>query len=149
MIAPSIGVDNAIEEIGLTNNQLDVPVDGVNKVGWYSPYPKPGQGKNALFAAHINFNRKDGPFAHLAEIHELDHISIVMDGGPTYVYEVIAYRRYDVSTIAMGELIDANDRPPEEEWITLITCGGDFVPDPGSEFGHYLQRDVVIARRIE
>ncbi|MGE3076295.1 MAG: class F sortase [Dehalococcoidia bacterium] len=149
IIAPTIGLDHGIEEIGVTNGQLDVPVDGVNKVGWYSIYEQPGHGKNSLFAAHINFNRHDGPFAHLAEIHKLEHISIVMEGGPTYVYEVIFYRRYDLTTIAMGELIDANDRPPNEEWITLITCGGDFVPDPGSEFGHYLQRDVVIARRIE
>lgn len=149
IIAPSIGLDHGIEEIGVTNNQLDVPVDGVNKVGWYSIYEQPGHGKNSLFAAHINFNKKVGPFAHLAEIQKLDRISLEMEDGPTYVYEVIFYRRYDLTTIAMGELIDANDRPSGEEWITLITCGGDFVADPGSEFGHYLQRDVVIARRIE
>ncbi|MGE0600355.1 MAG: class F sortase [Dehalococcoidia bacterium] len=149
IIAPSIGLDNGIEEIGVTDGQLDVPVDGVNKVGWYSIYEQPGHGKNSLFASHINFNKHDGPFAHLSEIHQLDHISIQMENGPTYVYEVIFYRRYDLTTIAMGELIDAKDRPANEEWITLITCGGDFVPDPGSEFGHYLQRDVVIARRIQ
>jgi sortase (surface protein transpeptidase) len=148
LVAPSIGLNHAVEPIGIVSGQLDVPKDGVNNVGWYEPYPKPGHGKNAVFAAHVNFNKKEGPFAHLAEVQEGAEISVVMDGGPTYVYRVIVYARYDVDTIPTGDLIAAPERPPEEEWITLITCGGDFVPDPGSEFGHYQQRDVVIATRV-
>ena len=148
MLAPSIGLDHAVEAIGIVNGQLDVPKDGVNDVGWYDLYPKPGHGLNAVFAAHVNFNKKDGPFAHLAEIKPEAEISIVMDGGPTYLYEVIVYRQYDVDTIPTGDLIAARERPDGEEWITLITCGGEFVPDPGSEFGHYNQRDVVIAKRV-
>ena len=116
-------------------------------VGWYSIYDQPGHGGNAVFAAHINFNKKDGPFARLAQIRPNDTVSVTMEGGPTYVYEVFLYRQYDVDTIPTGDLIHPPDRPPAEEWITLITCGGDFVADPGSEFGHYLQRDVVVARR--
>lgn len=149
IVATDIGVDHAIEAIGVTNGQLDVPEDGNDKVGWYAPYAKPGHGGNSVFAAHLNFNKRPGPFANLQNIHALDRISIIMEGGPTYVYEVVAYLRYDVVAMPTGELIDAPTRPNGEEWITLITCGGDFVPDPGSEFGHYEQRDVVIARRIE
>jgi sortase (surface protein transpeptidase) len=149
MIAPSIGLNHAVESIGVTNGQLDVPVDGVNKVGWYEPYAKPGFGKNAVFAAHVNFNKKNGPFAHLQEIENGAEISIVMAGGPTYVYKVVFYNRYEEASFPTGELIDAPTKPDSEEWITLITCGGTFVPDPGSEFGHYLQRDVVIARRVQ
>lgn len=148
IVATSIGVDHAVEPIGVVNGQLDVPRDGENNVGWYEPYPKPGHGKNAVFAAHVNFNKKNGPFARLAEVVGGDEISIVMEGGPTYVYEVLVYARYDVDTIPTGDLIAAPERPESEEWITLITCGGEFVPDPGSEFGHYEQRDVVIAKRI-
>jgi hypothetical protein len=148
MVAASVGIDNAIEEIGITNNQLDTPKDAVNKVGWYYIYPKPGFGKNAVFAAHINYNFKNGPFANLAKIKAGDQISIVMDGGPTYVYEVFFYQRYDVDQIPMGELIDAPTRPANEEWITLITCGGRFEATQANGLGHYLDRDVVIARRI-
>jgi sortase (surface protein transpeptidase) len=148
MMAPSIGLDHAVEPIGVTNGQLDVPVDGVNNVGWYEPYPKPGFGENAVFAAHVNFNRKNGPFARLSQIESGAEISIQMAGGPTYLYQVVALTRYDVDTIPTGDLIDAPTKPDGEEWITLITCGGEFVPDPGSEFGHYTQRDVVVARRV-
>ena len=149
IVAEDIGVDHGIGEVGLVDNQLDVPKDGVNKVGWYSIYDQPGHGGNALFAAHVNFDRKNGPFAGSKTVTEGTRISIVMEGGPTYVYSVVVYQQYDADSFPTGDLIVATGKPENEEWITLITCGGRFVPDPGSEFGHYEQRDVVIARRIE
>lgn len=148
MVAPSVGIDNAIEEIGITNNQLDTPEDAVNKVGWYYIYDKPGFGGNAVFAAHINYNFKNGPFANLAKVQPGDKISIEMADGPTYTYEVIFYQRYDVDKIPMGELIDAPQKPANEEWITLITCGGRFQATEPNGLGHYLDRDVVIAKKV-
>lgn len=148
MVAPAVGIDNAIEDIGITNNQLDTPKDAVNKVGWYHIYDKPGFGGNAVFAAHINYNFKNGPFANLAKVQPGDKISIEMADGPTYTYEVIFYKRYDVDAIPMGELIDAPQKPANEEWITLITCGGRFQATEPNGLGHYLDRDVVIARRV-
>ncbi|MGE0601395.1 MAG: class F sortase [Dehalococcoidia bacterium] len=148
MIAPTVGIDNAIEEIGITNNQLDTPKDGVNKIGWYHIYPKPGWGKNAVFAAHVNYNFKLGPFTNLSKIKPGDPITIQMQDGPTYQYEVIFYQRYDVNSIPMGELIDAPTRPENEEWITLITCGGRFQQTQENGLGEYLDRDVVIAKRV-
>ncbi len=148
MLAPEVGIDNAIEEIGKTGNQLDTPKDAVNKVGWYYIYDKPGYGGNAVFAAHVNYNFKNGPFANLAKVKPGDQISIQMDGGPTYTYSVIFYQRYDVDKIPMGELIDAPQKPAGDEWITLITCGGRFQATEPNGLGHYLDRDVVIARRI-
>lgn len=149
MVAPSVGIDHAIEEIGITNNQLDTPKDAVGKVGWYYIYPKPGFGKNAVFAAHVNYNFKNGPFARLTEVKPGDAITIQMaDGGPSYTYEVFFYKRYDVKSIPMGELIEAPTRPENEEWITLITCGGRFQATQENGLGDYLDRDVVIARRL-
>lgn len=148
MIAPAVGIDHAIEEIGITNNQLDTPKDGVNKVGWYNIYSKPGFGKNAVFAAHVNYNFKNGPFANLAKVKPGDKITIQMQDGPSYVYEVIFFQRYDVATIPMGELIDAHQKPANEEWITLVTCGGRFQQTQDNGLGEYLDRDVVIAKRV-
>jgi sortase (surface protein transpeptidase) len=134
MIAPSVGIDHAIENIGITNNQLDTPKDAVGKVGWYDIYAKPGFGKNAVFAAHVNYNFKNGPFARLKDVKQGDKITIQMaDGGPAYVYEVFFLKRYDVSNIPMG---------------TLITCGGRFQATQANGLGDYLDRDVVIARMV-
>ena len=149
MIAPSVGIDHAIENIVIANNQLQTPKDAVGKVGWYDIYAKPGFGKNAVFAAHVNYNFKNGPFARLKDIKQEDKITIQMaDGGPTYVYEVFFLKRYSISDIPMGELIDAPTKPPGEEWITLITCGGRFQATQENGLGDYLDRDVVIAKRI-
>jgi hypothetical protein len=148
MVAPSVGIDNAIEEIGITNNQLDTPKDAVNKVGWYYIYAKPGFGKNAVFAAHVNYNFKQGPFANLSKVKPGDQITVQMQDGPAYVYEVIFYQRYDVKAIPMGELIDAPQKPATDEWITLITCGGRFLQTQDNGLGEYLDREVVIARRV-
>lgn len=154
MVAPSLGIDNPIEEIGLLpNNQLDTPHDGVNNVGWYYIYDKPGFGGNAVFAAHVNYNFKQGPFANLYKAKPGDRITIQMENGPAYVYEVFFFQRYDVNTIPMGDLIagvvGGQARPPGEEWITLITCGGRFVATQPNGLGEYLDRDVVVARRVQ
>ena len=154
MVADSLGINHEIEEIGLLpNNQLDTPKDGVNKVGWYYIYKKPGWGENAVFAAHVNYNFKKGPFANLDDAKPGDRITVQMVDGPSYVYEVFYFKRYDVKSIPMGDLIDGVlegvPRPAEEEWITLITCGGRFVATQPNGLGEYLDRDVVVARLVE
>ena len=151
--APAIGLDHPIEEIGLlANNELDVPSDALGNVGWYRIYDKPGWAGNAVFAAHVNYNFRPGPFANLRLANAGDTITVEMDDGTQYAYEVFFYRQYPVDTIPMGDIItgvlDGAARPPDEEWITLITCGGDFVETESNGLGYYLHRDVVVARRI-
>ncbi|MGB4861360.1 MAG: class F sortase [Tepidiformaceae bacterium] len=148
MKIPSIDVDSPIEEIGITNNQLDTPSDAVRSIGWYSIYDRPGHDGNAVFAAHKNYDFQEGPFSRLDSLRPHDEIVVEMEAGPAYVYEVAFYQRYGVDAIPMGELIDAPRRPPGAEWITLITCGGRFQATEENGLGHYLERDVVIASRI-
>lgn len=146
-----LGISNAIEEIGLVpnTNELDTPRDAINKVGWYYIYNKPGFNGNAVFSAHVNYNFKQGPFARLKDVAPDDEIVIEMDGGPTYKYKVFRKQRYDVETIPMGDLIWPRDKPANEEWITLITCGGRFVPTQPNGLGEYRDRDVVVALRVQ
>lgn len=148
MKIPAIGVDNPIEEIGLVDNQLDVPKDANRNIGWYYSYPRPGEGKNAVFAAHKNFDFKDGPFAHLDDVRPGDEVTVEMEGGPTYEYKVIFYQRYNVDSMPTGELVAAPQKPADAEWVTLITCGGLFQATQPNGLGHYLERDVVIAQRV-
>jgi hypothetical protein len=149
-LIPRFEVDSTVETIGLLpTNQLDVPKDPLN-TGWYDLYAKPGFGGNAVFAAHVDYYPDiRGPFFNLKNVTLGDQVIVVMDNGAQYVYEVIRYKRYDASTIPMGDLIWPADKPAGEEWITLITCGGRFQElTPGGP-GDYLDRDVVVARRIQ
>jgi sortase (surface protein transpeptidase) len=144
---PSLGVASAIEPIGLVGNQLDVPKNPHN-TGWYSIYDAPGAGGNAVFSAHVNYYPDIiGPFHQLASLGAGAQVVVVV-GGQDLVYEVFSNQRYSVSSIPMGDILWPAV-PVGEEWVTLITCGGRFVSTSPSGAGEYLDRDVVVARRVQ
>ena len=150
---PRLKVDSAIEVIGvLESNQMDVPHDPL-KTGWYEVegWGKPGFGGNSVFAAHVDYYPNIvGPFNKLKDvIPGEDDIVVVMENGLEYRYRVIRKARFKVDEIKMGELIWPAEKPEGVEWITLITCGGDFVSLVPGGPGEYLHRDVVVAERYQ
>ena len=122
------------------------------RIAWYARFGHPGYAaNNSVFAAHINyFGYGNGPFAHLLNAQPQDALYAQMADGETYAYTVIS-----VSTIPLSDLdnggMDAVVYPPLDghtERITLISCGGDFVPFAnGSGAGEYTSRVVLIAER--
>ena len=156
MRLPSLGVDAPIERIGLVEgrNQLDVP-EWYN-VGWYEIYDKPGFGTSSLFSAHKDYYPdKRGPFYALTDLSAGDQIIVVMDDGREYVYEVFLQRRYEAPDFPVGDLIRSHKaedptlrRPPEEEWIALYTCGGEFTSSRPGGPGSYIHRDLVVGRLV-
>lgn len=145
-----INVDAVVESIGQTNNRLDVPEDA-HKVGWYNQFgesAKPGHKGNAVFTAHVDkWPNTLGAFHDISKMKNGDVITVTMDNGLEYKYTVDVVTRYSEKDIPTGELIWADQRPKDEEWITLITCGGRFVPSRPGGPGEYLDRDIVIAKR--
>jgi sortase (surface protein transpeptidase) len=142
---PRFGVDAPIEELGIdSTNALETPKAENTAVGWYSIYDRPGWGGNAIFSAHVYYHSKPAPFANLAKAQPGDLVIVVMENGTEYRYEVISNNRYHRDTIPMGEIIDPPQKPDYDEWVTLITCGGEL-DSTGLE---YLHRDVVVAKRI-
>jgi len=145
--APALGIDHDIEEAVIVANQMQPPVDGIYAVGWYPGLGRPGYGYNSVFSAHETWSGNEGPFYSLHLAAPGDALIVTMGDGTQYHYEVISNVRYDVSAMPMGEIIWPSTRPGGEEWITLITCGGRFVQTHGT-YGEYLDRDVVVARRV-
>ncbi len=150
---PRFKVDSPVEVIGFKantdNRELDTPHDPL-KTGWYDIYDKPGFNGNAVFAAHVDYYPNIiGPFNKLARLEKDDDIVVVMENGLEYKYKVIRKQRYDVKTIPMGDLIWPKEKPDGVEWITLITCGGEFVASRPGGPGEYLNRDVVVAERYQ
>lgn len=166
MKIPSLGVDFPIEKLGLIagQNQLDTPHNELGAIGWYEipEYPrlaKPGFNGNSFFSAHVNYfsngSYPPGPFANLYKIQGGDMITVQMDGGPEYTYQVFATQGFSTAPqyvtasrplIDMGKLIDTPDKPANEEWITLMTCScapGRFAN------GECFDRDVVLAKRVK
>ena len=156
MRIPALGVEAPIEAIGKVPgyDKLDVPRP--RNVGWYHIYDKPGFGTSSLYSAHKDWYPDiRGPFHSLTELEAGDHVIVVMDDGREYVYEVFLQRRYETGAVPMWDLVNPHQaedpellRPAGEEWVTLITCGGDFVQAYEDGSGYYVHRDVVIARLV-
>lgn len=143
---PRFGVDAPIEELAINEkNELDTPKAENTAVGWYYIYDRPGWGGNAVFSAHVYYNNQPAPFVNLARAVEGDEVVVQMANGAEYVYRVISNTRYHRDTIPMGEIIWPSNRPPDKEWVTLITCGGQL----DASGWEYLERDVIVAERVQ
>jgi LPXTG-site transpeptidase (sortase) family protein len=134
---PSIRIDAAIEQVGITNGVMDVPKDAWN-VGWYPDIAKPGDRTNVVMAGH-----KDwwgiGPtvFWNLGNLAPGDKIYVTGRDGQGFTYVVAENWDVDANTDANVIIGDTG-----EEALTLITCGGAF---DGQE---YLSRQIVRADRV-
>lgn len=139
---PSIGVDSAVVELGITvKGEWELPNE---EVGWYRHTTLPGAAGNAVFAGHLNdvwglprvFARlKD---VKLGDVIEVDSAELFGQGMIRQRY-VVAETKQVPSTAV--EVMD----PTEDTRITLITCSG--IWNVGrSEYSH---RHIVIAKLVE
>jgi len=147
VVAPGLLIDHYVEVVGIVNNEMQTPRDASYAIGWYDEYSRPGGGGNVVVSAHETWNRMRGPFFGLHRAAAGDEIAIEMADGRRYRYVVFSNVRYPIDDIPMYEIIWPSKRPPGEEWLTLLTCGGRIVYNARG-FGEYLDRDVVIARRV-
>ncbi|MBI3342201.1 class F sortase [Candidatus Curtissbacteria bacterium] len=156
---PGLKVDAAVENIALdAKGNLDTPQNPHN-VGWYGVYDRPGEKGNAVFAAHVDYyewkNERGviergilGPFHDITKMKIGDEIDVVMDNNLEYKYKVIKTKRYKEEELTEDILLWPKDKPKDREWITLVTCGGDFVASRPGGPGEYTSRDVLIAERV-
>ncbi len=123
---------------------------GPQWIAWYARFGHPGfGGANSIFAAHINYiNFGNGPFAYLTSAVAEDALYITMADGSSYAYTVRSVQLVSLAELQAGA-IDAYVFPPLDshtERVTLISCGGDFVPRAGGG-GDYTSRVILIAER--
>ncbi len=145
--APNLGLDHYVEVDHIINNEMESPRDGSYAVGFYPDFDHPGTGGNSVFSAHETWNHFQGPFYQLVGAKAGDEITIVMADGRNLRYRVFSNVRYDVDSMPMAEILWPTKRPKGEEWLTMFTCGGRIVYGANG-FGEYLDRDVIIAKRI-
>lgn len=141
---------NAHVETRHVNNTASGPVfqdpTHPSRIAWYSSFGHPGwRANNSLFAAHINYvGYGNGPFAKLAQAHVDDALYVTMANGDVYTYTVKSVAIVPLSQLDMNPVVF----PPLDthtERITLISCGGTFVPLPGG--GQYDSRVILVAER--
>ena len=149
LVIESLGVDAPVGVYTLDADGVpEVPVadDAGEVVAWYDFSSRPGAGSNAVFAGHVTWNRAPAVFGNLDDLQAGDVVSLVSDDGREYTYEVFAnfaVDPYDTESLKVMA-------PTETDTITLITCGGTWIPDPSERFGgDYTTRTIVQAKLVQ
>ena len=150
----AIEINAPVITLGLDSNHApEVPDDiyarntddagGV--VAWYNFSATPGGGSNAVFAAHVTWDYKPAVFWSIDDLQPGDRIVLTSGEGRELVYEVFANFLVDPTDPDALKVMDAT----EEDIITLITCGGQWLPNPSEQYGgEYVNRVIVQARLV-
>jgi len=149
MIIEKMGVDAPIITLGVDANRWpEVPNDPY-VVTWYDFSAKPGQGSNAVFSGHVDWTVNGQPvtgvFWGLRELEEDDMVKLILEDGSE-----LRYRVTDNVAVAYDDPQGLETMyPTPNDVITLMSCGGTWVPDPSSPLGgNYTHRVVVRAERV-
>lgn len=131
-----IGIDAAIEYVGLTaDGAMDIP-KGPNNTAWFFPGPRPGEVGSAVIAGH--FGWKNGIAAVFDNLHNLqkgDEVEIEDDRGVIITFIVRESQVYGENDGA-ASVFNSTDGKVH---LNLVTCQGVWNKDRKS----YSKRLVV------
>jgi hypothetical protein len=127
---PSLGVDAAVDAVGVeTDGSMVVPAQ-VDRVGWYRFGPRAGAPEgNTVLAGHVD-TAADGPGA-LFDLRTIEigaEVTVTDADGTDHRYQVTS-RDVITKTALPVEQIFARTG---EHRLVVITCGGAFVPSTRS-----------------
>lgn len=138
------------DTVSVNGRETFADPSGPEWIAWYERFGHPGYGgNNSIFAAHINYiHFGNGPFANLTSAVSGDALYVTMADGTVYAYTVHSVELVSLDALQSGAMdnyvfpaLDAHT-----ERVTLISCGGDFVPRPGGG-GDYTSRVILVAER--
>jgi hypothetical protein len=143
LIIPAIGVDAAIQSVGLFWNgdgEMGIP-SNFTDVAWYNGGPRPGMPGNAVIDGHLDGrNVKEAVFYNLGKLKPGDLVEVVDQNGKTWQFQVVRLAMYDYNAsttdIFSGDLSQAR--------LNLITCAGDWIKSQNL----YNQRVVVFTQLV-
>jgi hypothetical protein len=125
-----------VRPVGLElDGEMEIPDE--TEIGWYQYGATAGQPGATVLAAHVSWNRTQGPFARLGGVNPGERIEVALDDGTVRLYEVTERAVYGKSELPRERIW----RNTGEETLVLITCGGDDNP----EIRRYRENIVVYA----
>jgi len=149
MIIEKIGVDASVVTLGLDENNVPQVPDNPNDVVWYDWSMRPGWGSNAVFSGHVDWTVNGVPvtgvFYDLRKVEVGDTIKVTLADNTEYQYRVIGNVAIAYDDAQATEAMGATP----SEMITIITCGGTWIPEHGNPIGgHYTHRQIVRAELV-
>ena len=149
MIIEKIALDGQVITMGLDEDHVPLVPDNPNDIVWYDFSTRPGWGSNAVFSGHVDWTIRGVPvtgvFYDLRKVEVGDIIKIRLEDGTEYQYKVFANVAVPYDDPEALKVMGATPT----EMITIITCGGTWVPlwnDPLG--GNYTHRQIVRAERL-
>jgi len=141
LVIPALGVDSAIDPVGVApDGQMAIP-DDVDRVGWYQFGPAPGGAGSAVIAGHVDDREQGlGALAPLRETAVGTEVLVTGADGTTARWRVVS-RELITKQVLPLERLFTRTGPPR---LTLITCGGPFLP----EYRSYRDNVVVVAEQV-
>jgi sortase family protein len=138
---PALGIDAAVEPVGVDARGFMAIPREVAQVGWYRFGPAPGDPAGAaVIAGHVDTRQQGaGALFPLRAVDVGDLISVTVPGRELR-YRVVGKQTIVKQRLPVEELF-ARDGAPR---IVLITCGGPFVP----ELASYRDNLVVVAAPV-
>jgi sortase (surface protein transpeptidase) len=138
---PALGVDTVVDPVGVDpDGQMSIP-DDVSRVGWYRFGPAPGDDGSAVLAGHVDDRDQGlGVLAPLREAAVGQEVAVTAADGTTTRWRVVSRELISKQVLPVDRLFTRTG-PPR---LTLITCGGPFLP----ELGSYRDNVVVVAEQI-
>lgn len=121
LVIPKIGIDAAIEYVGLTRSgAMGIPKK-LDNVAWFELGVRPGEIGTAVIDGHYGWKSgKSAVFDDLYTIQKGDIIYVKNDKGEDISFVVHKVQRYDPQANT-GEIFTSSDG---KSHLNLITCGG-------------------------
>ena len=141
LAVPARGVDTVVDPTGVgRDGQMALP-DDVDRIGWYRFGPAPGDAGSAVLAGHVDDVEQGlGALAPLRDAAVGDDVVVTDATGTETRWRVVSRELLQKQALPLGRLF-AREGPPR---LTLITCGGPFLP----ELGSYRDNVVVVAEPV-
>jgi hypothetical protein len=138
---PALGVDAPLDRAGVRpDGQMELP-DDVGRAGWYRFGPAPGAPGSAVLAGHVDDAEQGlGALAPLREAEPGQEVLVTDAAGATTRWRVVSRELLDKQALPVDLLFGREGAPR----LTLVTCGGPFLPDVGG----YRDNVVVVAEPL-
>ncbi len=137
-----LGIDTAIQGVGLNSKGEMGIIDSAEDVAWYRNGPKPGEAGSSIINGHFDTKQVERAVFHdLEKLKKGDIVEVVDDRSQVFRFKVVDKKTYDY-----------DDTDPEvfkfsskKHLLNLISCTGEWLP----EHKVYDKRIVVFTELVE
>jgi hypothetical protein len=126
---PALGATARVVPTGvLPDGAAEIPED-VDLIGWYrfGSGPTSTAGSTVLIGHRDGRGQGRGVLYDLASVTPGDRVLVTVTGGQRVAYRVVSREVFDKEVVPLAELFSRTG--PVR--LTLITCGGAYVPEQG------------------